>query len=143
MSLSVQHHDATAEVHPNRRSFRYTTNISVLAALLQNGKERRLPKTVLKNISCTGAGILSPVTLPIGEVISLHFYVPESGLPFRATATVIWSDSAGHCGVEFQQVSELHLRRLQVWLDGKAAEWRAVSHGQYLPVGSRISEFQM
>ena len=143
MPLSFQPDDAIIPAQPARRSFRYTTNISVLAALLGHGNEKKLPNTILKNISSTGAGIASPVILPIGEVISLHFCLPESGLPFRATATVVWSDSAGHCGVHFQQVSESHLQRLETWLDGKAAEWKAVSHGQYLPVGSRISEFQM
>lgn len=143
MTLSVQPDNVTAPVQPMRRSFRYTTNISVLAALLENGGDRRLPNTVLKNISSTGAGLVSSVMLPIGETVSLHFYLPESGLPFRATATVVWSDSAGHCGVEFQQVSESHLQRLQTWLEDKAAEWKALSHGVYQPVGSPLSEFQM
>src|SRR5215467_11221818 len=92
------------------RSFRYTTNISVLAALLNHGKEKKLPSAVLRNISSQGAGIVTPIALPIGETISLHFYLPESGLPFRAVAHVIWSDSHGHCGVRFREVSGLHLR---------------------------------
>jgi hypothetical protein len=78
----------------------------VLAALLNHGKEKRLPDTILRNISFNGAGILSRVTLPIGEVLSLHFYLPESGHPFRATCEVVWSDSQGHCGLRFHQVSE-------------------------------------
>jgi c-di-GMP-binding flagellar brake protein YcgR len=122
------------------RSFRYTTNISVLAALVNHGKQKKLPSTVLRNISSTGAGIVSKVTLPIGEIISLHFYMPESGLPFRALAHVIWSDSQGQCGVRFQEVSELHLRRLQVWLADKAAEQRALNDAVALPLGASILE---
>jgi PilZ domain len=127
---------------PTRKSFRYITNISVLAALLHKEKEKRLPGVVLQNISYTGAGILSPVALPIGESISLHFYLPENGLPFRAIASVIWSDSQGHCGLRFKQVSELHLHRLEVWLGGKLAEHDAAARAA-LPLGSRISEFHL
>ncbi|HEU4415010.1 MAG TPA: PilZ domain-containing protein [Candidatus Angelobacter sp.] len=125
---------------PAERSFRYTTNISVLAALLINGKERRLPQTVLRNISCTGAGITSSLTLPLGENISLHFYLPDSGKPFRALAKVIWSDSHGHCGVEFQQVSEEHFRRLKSWLATKLSERQTPALTPALPLGSFISE---
>jgi hypothetical protein len=55
----------------------------------------------------------------------------------------VWSDSAGHYGVEFKEISAVHLCRLQIWLEDKAAEWKAVSRGKYLPVGSRLSEFHM
>jgi len=94
----------------------------------------------MRNISCHGAGIVTPIALPIGETISLHFYLPESGLPFRAVAHVIWSDSQGHCGVRFQEVSDLHLLRLQIWLADKAAEQRAASSSSAVPLGAAITE---
>lgn len=140
MSLPFQHNHATIPALAHR-AFRYTTNISVLAALLNHGKEKKLPNTVLRNISCNGAGILSRVTLPIGEVLSLHFYLPESGHLFRAVCEVIWSDSQGHCGLRFQQVSEPHLRRLQAWLSSKAVEQEAYARALAMPLGAPISEF--
>lgn len=94
-------------------SFRYSTDIPVLVALVNHGKEKKLLNTLLWNVSCTGAGILSTVSLPIGETISLQFYLSETDLPFRALCSVIWSNNWGHCGVRFQQVSQQHLRRLQ------------------------------
>lgn len=121
------------------RPFRYTINISVLAALLNHGKEKKLPGAILRNISGSGAGILSRVSLPIGETISLHFYLPESGRPFRAVCDVIWSDSLGHCGLRFQQVSERHMRRLQTWLASKAGDHQSSSGA--MPLGAAISEF--
>jgi hypothetical protein len=124
------------------RAFRYTTNISVFAALLNHGKEKKLPNTTLKNISCTGAGIISPVALPIGETISIHFYLPESGLPFRAICDVIWSDSQGQCGTRFQQVSEQHFHRLQTWLMSKAIEREAYTRALAMPLGAAISDFE-
>jgi hypothetical protein len=120
------------------RPFRYSTSISVLAALLNHGKEKKLPGAILHNIGSSGAGILSRVSLPIGETISLHFYLPESGRPFRALCDVIWSDSLGHCGLRFQQVSERHMRRLQTWLASKAANHQS-SFG-VMPLGAAISE---
>ena len=111
------------------RPFRYATNISVLAALLNHGKEKKLPSVILRNIPCSGAGIHSRVSLPIGETISLHFYLPESGRPFHALCDVIWSDSLGHCGLRFQQVSERHMRRLQTWLASKARRSSIVFRG--------------
>lgn len=104
------------------RSFRYSTNLAVLAALVNHGKEKKLPNTVLRNVSCNGVGIFSQVSLTIGEVISLQFYLPETGLPFRALCSVVWSNSQGHCGLRFQQVSDQHLRRLRTWLNSKSAE---------------------
>jgi hypothetical protein len=142
MPLPSKNAHATGLSGLNPRPFRYTTNISVLAALLNHGKEKKLPATVLRNISNTGAGILSRVTLPIGETILLHFYLPESGQPFRAICHVIWSDSQGHCGVRFQDVSEQHLRRLHSWLAGKAAESEERSRSLAMPLGAAISEFE-
>ena len=104
------------------RGFRYSTNLAVLAALVNHGKEKKLPNTLLRNVSSNGAGILSPVSLTIGETISLQFHLPETGLPFRALCSVVWSNSQGHCGLRFQQISDQHLRRLQTWLNSKAAE---------------------
>jgi hypothetical protein len=112
----------------------------VLAALVNQGSEKRLPHTVLRNISCTGAGILSSVTLPIGETISLHFNLPDSG-PFRALCKVIWSDSQGHCGVRFQDVSDQHFRRLETWLNSKAGEHDVLARTLAMPLGAAISEF--
>jgi hypothetical protein len=138
MALPLEDENATGQAYVPR-PFRYTTNISVLAALLNHGKEKKLPNTILRNISCSGAGIHSQVSLPIGETISLHFYLPESGRPFRALCSVIWSDSQGHCGVRFQQVSERHMRRLNTWLTSKAAEQE--SNFGAMPLGTAISEF--
>jgi hypothetical protein len=104
------------------RSLRYATNIPALAAILNHGKEKKLPNIVLRNISRSGARIFSGVPLTIGETIVLHFYLPESGLPFRAICDVIWSDSQGQCGLRFQEVSEQHRRRLNAWLTSKATE---------------------
>jgi len=98
---------------------RYTTSLSVLAVLLYKGKERKLPNAVLKNISYTGASIESSFAMPIGETISLHFSFPESGRPFQAVGKVIWSDSLGHCGIEFQHVSAQHFSDLRAWLTSK------------------------
>jgi c-di-GMP-binding flagellar brake protein YcgR len=122
MAQSFEHDHIISSPAAASKSFRYPANISALAALVNHGKEKKLPDTVLRNVSCTGAGILSAISLPIGETISLQFYLPETGLPFRALCSVIWSNSQGHCGVRFQQVSEQHRRRLQTWLISKAAE---------------------
>ncbi len=138
MALPIEDENATGQAYVPR-PFRYTTNISVLAALLNHGEEKKLPNTILRNISCSGAGIHSRVSLPIGETISLHFYLPESGRPFRALCDVIWSDSLGHCGLRFQQVSERHMHHLQTWLASKVADHQS-SFGA-MPLGAAISEF--
>jgi len=120
-------------------AFRYTANLSVLAVLLDKGKEKKLPKAMLRNISYTGASIESGFALPIGETISLHFCFPENGLPFRATGKVIWSDSLGHCGLEFQHVSALHFSALREWLGSKAAEANLLA--TVVPTSNTISRF--
>src|SRR6202000_3230575 len=122
MAQSFEYDHITSSPAAASKSFRSPTNLFALAALINHGKEKKLPNTVLRNVSCTGAGILSPISLPIGETICLQFYLPETGLPFRAVCSVIWSNSQGHCGVPFQPVSDQHLRRLQTWLTHKAAE---------------------
>ncbi|HZU31186.1 MAG TPA: PilZ domain-containing protein [Candidatus Angelobacter sp.] len=142
MSVSPQQlHSARVPVSDRRSSFRYTTNISVLAALIHNGKERKLPNTILKNISTTGAGINSSFTLPIGEVITLHFYLPDYSTPFQATCKVIWSDSLGQCGVKFEHVSPQHLNALHSWLALKAAEEKKLSVPGVVPLGGSLSDF--
>src|SRR5258708_26009092 len=103
-------------------AFRCTVNLSVRAVMLDKGKERNLPKAILRNISQTGASLESSFALPIGETISLHFCFPGSGLPFQATGKVIWSDSQGHCGIQFQQISADRFNTLCNWLASKAAE---------------------
>ena len=122
MPTLFQHDHTTGYSAAVSRSLRYATNIPALAAILNHGKEKKLPNTVLRNISRSGARIFSGVALPIGETIVLHFYLPESGLPFRAICDVIWSDSQGQCGLRFQEVSDQHWRRLNAWLISKAGE---------------------
>jgi len=125
-----------------RPAFRYTTSLPVLAVLLDKGKERKLPKAMLRNISYTGASIDSSFTLPIGETISLRFCFPENGLPFQGTGKVIWSDSLGHCGIEFQHVSEQHFSALRDWLTSKAEESSVPAAGYPVVPSSRpISRF--
>jgi len=119
-------------------AFRCVINLPVLAVLLDKGKERKLPKTVLKNISYTGASIESSFTLPIGETISLRFNFPESGLPFQAVGKVIWSDSLGHCGIQFQQVPTEQFSVLREWLDNKAAETNLPAVHPAVPVSDFI-----
>lgn len=123
-----------------RPAFRYSVNMSVLAMLLNKGKERRLPNTTLENISLTGACINSSFTLPLGERLSLHFYLPENHAPFLAIGKVIWSDSLGHCGLQFQQVSSQHFSALRSWLAIKAAEQAKISSTTAVPLGHSISE---
>jgi hypothetical protein len=125
-------------------AFRCVTNLSVLAVLLDNGKERKLPNAILRNISYTGASIESSFALPIGETISLRFNFRENGLPFQAIGKVIWSDSVGHCGIQFQQVPTEQFSVLREWLDNKAAETSllAMAHPAG-PISGSISRFDI
>jgi hypothetical protein len=58
MALLIENGNTTSQAF-TPRLFRYTTNISVPAALLNHGKEKKLPGVILRNITCSGAGIHS------------------------------------------------------------------------------------
>jgi hypothetical protein len=135
--------DAACHARTERRpAYRHAVNLSVLAVLLDKGKERKLPDAMLRNISLTGASLESGLTLPIGETLSLRFCFPESGLPFQATGRVIWSDSQGHCGIQFQHVSDHELSALRNWLARRAGETSVLAPERPVaPVRSSYSRF--
>src|ERR1700694_1801039 len=109
--------DACCILQRERRpACRFAVSLPVSAALLQKTTERALHDVVLKNISYTGACLHSPQILPMGELVSVHFDIPETGRPFQAIGSVIWSDSLEQCGIQFQYVSPEHISALREWL---------------------------
>jgi hypothetical protein len=137
--------DACTILERERRpACRFEVNFPVTAALMGKNSERTLRRVVLKNISYTGACLNSVQILPIGELISVHFDIPETGRPFQAIGSVVWSDSQGQLGIQFQYVSPEHISALREWLKIKMGNVNVGSHApQTLPIASPVAAWEL
>lgn len=127
-----------------RPACRYSVSFLISAALLERDKERVLRNVALKNISYTGACLQSPQILPIGELISVNFDIPETRRPFRAIGRVIWCDSQGQSGIQFQYVSPEHIGALREWLSINLGETNVqpVKSQLVVPVASQVAVWE-
>ena len=96
-----------------RRYFRCA--VEVLALLVRESGEEITCKTI--NISSNGMAVSSPVAFNLGEKLHATLVLQESGLPIRASATVVWDDKHGKSGLSIECANQLMQRKLDSWLD--------------------------
>jgi PilZ domain len=96
-----------------RRYFRCAVEVS--AQMVRDSGEEFSCKTI--NISSNGMAVSSPVGFNLGEKLQVSLTLQESGLPIRATATVVWDDKHGKTGFSIECVNAPMQRRLDSWLD--------------------------
>ncbi|HLY98975.1 MAG TPA: PilZ domain-containing protein [Candidatus Angelobacter sp.] len=118
--------------------YRHSVNVGARAVLMVNGKERNLRGATIINISYTGLCLFCEQSLPIGETIAVHFYLPSTGKAVRLSGRVIWCDSNGHAGLEFQEIAPLDFRRLRDWL--RMMSTPSLSHAPVMPLSAAIEQ---
>jgi hypothetical protein len=96
-----------------RRYFRCA--VEVPAQMVRDSGEEFSCKTI--NISSNGMAVSSSGGFNLGEKLQVSLTLQESGLPIRATATVVWDDKHGKTGLSIECVNAPMQRRLDSWLD--------------------------
>lgn len=95
-------------------SYRHTVALKPLAGRLEyRGSQRALSYTSIANLSQTGLCLAGPEPLPQGGTISMNFSLPETDEVLHVMGTVIWSDSCGKSGVQFNRISAQQQKLLQ------------------------------
>lgn len=115
-------------------SYRHSADVTAGAVLMVNGSERHLRGAKITNISYTGLCLFCEQSLPMGEIVTVHFYLPSTGKPVRLAGKIIWCDSNGHAGLQFQEIAPLDFRRLRDWLRTMSAP--AFPQSSVLPVSA-------
>jgi DNA-binding response OmpR family regulator len=116
--------------------YRHSVNVGARAELMVNGMERNLRGARITNISYTGLCLFCEQSLPIGETVAVHFYLPSTGKPVRLAGKIIWCDSNGHAGLQFQEIAPLDFRKLRDWMRTMSAP--SFSQPAVLPVSAAL-----
>jgi len=70
-------------------SYRHSVDVTAGAVLMANGSERHLRGAKITNISYTGLCLFCEQSLPMGEIVAVHFYLPSTGKPVRLAGKII------------------------------------------------------
>ncbi len=74
------------------------------------------------NISEGGMALASSFPLQVGERVSLRLTLPGTEGTATISSEVCWTDNAGRVGLEFVQVPETVVERLQCWIADRLEE---------------------
>lgn len=95
-----------------REYFRLSIDLPVL--LRKDPEIDRECRTI--NISRNGMAVQAPFSLPVGEVLHVHFG-PGSGIDVQGTGTVIWTDQHGKIGLAMEYASLEAQVQFSAWMD--------------------------
>jgi len=100
-----------------RRNFRNAVEIPVLLTIITSGTSIEC-STI--NISSNGMAITTPVPFNLAEPLDVAVFLSK-GVTIRATGLVIWNDTHGKCGLQFQCKTPEMRHQLDSWLDSQFA----------------------
>lgn len=69
------------------------------------------------DLSEGGVAIQSLAPMKHGQTVGLAFQLPGTAHTIKATAKVVWHDTTGHIGMEFQEISDQCRGRLKHWVE--------------------------
>jgi hypothetical protein len=65
--------------------------------------------------------VTTPVPFNLAEPLDVTVFLPK-GPAIRATGLVVWNDTRGKCGLQFQRKTPEMRHQLDSWLDSQFAE---------------------
>lgn len=114
MSAIVQ---ATRPASVNRRRrVRQKVHAPAYASFNGVSKSEMLDLYEVLNISEVGVAVQCAAPMKIDRQLELSLDLAEAGGPISATASVVWSDSAGRVGLSLPALTKSSRHRLQQWL---------------------------
>jgi hypothetical protein len=101
-------------------TYRHPVSLNLLFASLQyHGVQRPVEHATVLNLSQTGLCFSAPFSLPRGAMVNANLPLPESRDSVNISGTVVWSDTSGRAGVQFQHLSRFERRKLKENLDAR------------------------
>lgn len=101
-------------------TYRHPVSLNLLYASLQyHGVQRPVEHATVLNLSQTGLCFSAPFSLPRGAMVNANVPLPESRDSVNISGTVVWSDTSGRAGVQFQHLSRFERRKLKETLDAR------------------------
>jgi DNA-binding response OmpR family regulator len=105
-------------VRERRRYYRYPLQIRVDVSSV--ARAEFVATSV--DVSEGGMALTSPVSLQVGEKVSLKLTLPSTEGATKINGEVCWADNAGRVGLEFVQIPATVLERLQSWIADRLEE---------------------
>jgi hypothetical protein len=109
---------STAPDRRRRRHARYCADFPVVVTMFEEGEYKRLDAHC-RDMSEAGIGMLVAAELPLGEVASLNFSLPDSPAPWEVRA-VLRHRRGYHYGFEFLSLTHQQSEILGTYLQKQA-----------------------
>jgi hypothetical protein len=109
-------------------------------ARIVNAGERSFA-AVATNVSQTGIALQSTAQFASGEIVQIHFHVPEVAKALACRAKVIWTDGRNKAGLSFLEMNPCDRQLLSSWIESQFIEgWQQkVPHAALMPAASQAS----
>jgi hypothetical protein len=109
-------------------------------ARIVNANERSFA-AVATNVSQTGIALQSTAQFAAGEIVQIHFHVPEVAKALACRAKVIWADNRDKAGLSFVEMKSGDRELLSSWIESQFIEgWQQkVPHAALIPAASQVS----